>query len=714
MTTKSKNRWLISLCACAALALPLCFMPAAAKAEPEQAQPYFYEYDFAKETENEAADFAMANGAALRRAENSGIRFIAGVKSSVFETVKGYEDLELGVLVAPQDLLSEDFPAIGDADAVNITYSGEEIEQYTFKASDKETQEDYVVFAGSVVDITANNFNRPLAASAYYKYTGAEGETVVYAVNEGAESVRSLSQVAKALQGSEEYAAYDEADKATVDRYADKYQIADRILWAESEGAATSPQFVIGESSALYFDVTGAATVTVAFADGTASVVKDYAEAAEGARIELGAYAGKTAAVTMTAGAANARMEEYVMPKIGAVDFAADDYTVTLKEGTGSVSVEATDEYDNVLQLLNGQNQLYTRTELRFNDNFLSQINDGDIVKFSFRILPNTSDNTVYKFRSTRLPDPNKHYDSCYSDNWGVTALPTNVWREITLTAEETRNLVSDGGIRVYAELHGANITNYEYIIQYANFHVEKNAQVKPTDVITLDTVKSLFATEGLDNFTITPVSFNGEPISEIPADYTLPEGEYKLVVKVSADGYRETEVLINVTSAREKIALYDFEDGVIPEYSFPIGGVNSAQANGVNIIQSGNTKVLEMRNDPNGSYTVMQFNFAAEKLALIEEGDQLAFTIKINSHEYKNPQIKVQTYYNGESNSYSSTNDTVIKENEWVTFRLSVDDTRIFKEQGNIGIRVMPTDESTVLTRYFIMYIEDFSLVKA
>ncbi len=142
MTTKSKNRWLISLCACAALALPLCFMPAAAKAEPEQAQPYFYEYDFAKETENEAADFAMANGAALRRAENSGIRFIAGIKSSVFETVKGYEDLELGVLVAPQDLLNADFPAIGDAAAVNITYSGEEIEQYTFKASDKETQED--------------------------------------------------------------------------------------------------------------------------------------------------------------------------------------------------------------------------------------------------------------------------------------------------------------------------------------------------------------------------------------------------------------------------------------------------------------------------------------------------------------------------------------------------------------------------------------------
>ena len=707
MTTKSKNRWLISLCACAALALPLCFMPAAAKAEPEQAQPYFYEYDFAKETENEAADFAMANGAALRRAENSGIRFIAGIKSSVFETVKGYEDLELGVLVAPQDLLNADFPAIGDAAAVNITYSGEEIEQYTFKASDKETQEDYVVFAGSVVDITANNFNRPLAASAYYKYTGAEGETVVYAVNEGEESVRSLSQVAKALQGSEEYAAYDEADKATVDRYADKYQIADRILWAESEGAATSPQFVIGESSALYFDVTGAATVTVAFADGTASVVKDYAEAAEGARIELGAYAGKTAAVTMTAGAANARMEEYVMPKIGAVDFAADDYTATLAGGTGSLSVVSSEEYDSVLQMMNGQDQLYTTTEFRFGENFLSQINDGDTVKFSFRILPNTCDNDFYKFRSTWLTDSEKHFYCCYSDKWGVEKLPVNEWIEVTLDAEETQEMINQGGgLRAYVELHGAEVKNHQYILQYADFRVVKNVQVKPTDVVTLD-VEALFDTEGLTNFAVTPVSYDGAPITEIPAGMTVPEGEHVLVVSVSAEGYRDTQITINVLSARERVVFYDFEDGLT--HSTVLGKPNAHE-----VVDKYGNKMHYVKNGTWESYGYITFAFTQEQMAQIQEGDQLSFKILLQRGDSDATGFQYHFYNQFKDDAgtieFTDAYQSNVVLDVWQTITLSAEDTM----QLNNAFCIWVEQSGNTDWYHFELFIDDIVLIKA
>lgn len=707
MTTKSKNRWLISLCACAALALPLCFMPAAAKAEPEQAQPYFYEYDFAKETENEAADFAMANGAALRRAENSGIRFIAGIKSSVFETVKGYEDLELGVLVAPQDLLNADFPAIGDAAAVNITYSGEEIEQYTFKASDKETQEDYVVFAGSVVDITANNFNRPLAASAYYKYTGAEGETVVYAVSEGEESVRSLSQVAKALQGSEEYAAYDEADKATVDRYADKYQIADRILWAESEGAATSPQFVIGESSALYFDVTGAATVTVAFADGTASVVKDYAEAAEGARIELGAYAGKTAAVTMTAGAANARMEEYVMPKIGAVDFAADDYTATLAGGTGSLSVVSSEEYDSVLQMMNGQDQLYTTTEFRFGENFLSQINDGDTVKFSFRIIPNTCDNDFYKFRSTWLTDSEKHFYCCYSDKWGVEKLPVNEWIEVTLDAEETQEMINQGGgLRAYVELHGAEVKNHQYILQYADFRVVKNVQVKPTDVVTLD-VEALFDTEGLTNFAVTPVSYDGAPITEIPAGMTVPEGEHVLVVSVSAEGYRDTQITINVLSARERVVFYDFEDGLT--HSTVRGEPNAHE-----VVDKYGNKMHYVKNGTWELYGYITFAFTQEQMAQIQEGDQLSFKILLQRGDSDATGFQYHFYNQFKEDAgtieFTDAYQSNVELDVWQTITLSAEDTM----QLNNAFCIWVEQSGNTNWYHFELFIDDIVLIKA
>ncbi|PWM75219.1 MAG: hypothetical protein DBX59_01980 [Bacillota bacterium] len=710
MKTKNKSKWLISLTACAALALPLCFFTAGqAKAEPAETQ-YFYEYDFAKETENTAADFAMANGAALRRADNSGIRFIAGMKSSVFETVKGYENLELGVLIAPQDLLSADYPVLEDASAANITYSAAEIEQYTFKAADKETAEDYVVFAGSVVDITANNFNRPMAASAYYKYTGAEGDTVVYALNEGSESVRSLTQIALAMKGTEEYNALDEAGKAQIDRFADKYQVADSVLWTESEGSFTSPQFVVGESKALYFDVTNAATVTVSFADGTESVVKSFDAAQQGAYIGLGAYAGKIAAVTVTAGVENAVIDKYVMPKLGAVDFAAGDYSATLVEGTGTVSAITTDEYGSALQVLNGQDQLYTTTELRFGDSFLSQINIGDTVKFSFRIVPNTCDTDRYKFRSTWLTDKGKHFDCCYSDNWGVEWLPTNEWIEVVLDAEETQEMLNEGGgLRAYVELHGTGITNRQYIVQYANFHVEKAMNVKPTDAVSVDSVKAIFNTAGLTNFKLAPVSLNGEAIDALPANFA--EGEHKLVVKISADGYRETEVVVNVVSAKEKVVFFDFEDAVLPEYTCPLGGVNIVQK----VIASSYDKrsCMEVWGHVDGFWSVVQFAFTEEQLAQIKEGDMFSITFYINKHETGSDSFTYQSLYNGEANKYLSGYDKPVSAGEWITVTLSAEDTQTLKTIGHYGIRLLKTTADAG-NCFWKMYIDEMVILKA
>ncbi len=706
MKTKNRSKWLAVFAVCAAMALSFgLFSITETKADANGL--FYYEYDFAKEAEGVAADFAMANGAALRRADNSGIRFIAGIKKSVFETIRDYKGLELGILIAPKNLLSADYPVLTDGEAVKISYTADEIAGYTFNASDAETQEDYVVFAGSVVDITANNFNRPLAASAYYQYTGAEGDVVVYALNEGKKSVRSLTQVALAVQGSEEYTAMDEAEKAQVDRYADKYQIADRVLWTENEGVWTSPQFVVGESKALSFnvDATGA-EVSVVFADGTQSIVKSYA-AKENAKIELGAYAGKLAVVTMTAGATNAVIDDYVMPMLGAVDFAAEDYSVTLTEGTGSVSVEPTDEYDNVLQLLNGQHQLYTQTELRFNDNFLSQINDGDIVKFSFRILPNTSDNTVYKFRSTRLSDPNKHYNSCYSDNWGVTALPTNVWREITLTAEETRNLVSDRGIRVYAELHGENITNHEYIIQYANFHVEKNAQVKPTDVVTLADVEALFDTEGLTNFAVTPVSYDGAPITEIPAGMTVPEGEHVLVVSVSAEGYRDTQITINVLSARERVVFYDFEDGLT--HSTVRGEPNAHE-----VVDINGNKMHHVKNGTWEQYGYITFAFTQEQMAQIQEGDQLSFKILLQRGDSDATGFQYHFYNQFKDDpgpiEFTDAYQSNVELDVWQTITLSAKDTM----QLNNAFCIWVEQSGNTDWYHFELFIDDIVLIKA
>lgn len=705
MKTKNKSKWLISLTACAALALPLCFFTAGqAKAEPAETQ-YFYEYDFAKETENTAADFAMANGAALRRADNSGIRFIAGMKSSVFETVKGYENLELGVLIAPQDLLSADYPVLEDASAANITYSAAEIEQYTFKAADKETAEDYVVFAGSVVDITANNFNRPMAASAYYKYTGAEGDTVVYALNEGSESVRSLTQIALAMKGTEEYNALDEAGKAQIDRFADKYQVADSVLWTESEGSFTSPQFVVGESKALYFDVTNAATVTVSFADGTESVVKSFDAAQQGAYIGLGAYAGKIAAVTVTAGVENAVIDEYVMPKLGAVDFAAGDFSAVDADGQGDIAVAKTNEYDNVLQMTNGDH-LWTSLKVKFGDNFVKQIAAGDTVKFSFRIIPNNCNATSYNFRSFWLTDSGKHFDCCYKDNQ-----PTNQWVEITLDAEEAQELKNEGGgIALYVEMIG-NPTAYNYIVQYANFRVEKAMNVKPTDAVSVDSVKAIFNTAGLTNFKLAPVSLNGEAIDALPANFA--EGEHKLVVKISADGYRETEVVVNVVSAKEKVVFFDFEDGQVH------GNIVAGNVNAMDVVDKDGSKVFHVYNGTWSNYTYIEFDLDQAQCDKITENDKISFRIKVERHDCTAQKILLHAYNQnpdkgGKQFSVAKDLEITDKLNTWMEFTVEGEDVLLIKQTNKMAFWVEMLEYPETVLCNLDWYLDDIVLTLA
>lgn len=702
--TKTKKRLAAALLSFACVfACFFLFAGETAKAEGETAaEPNVYEYDFAKNSPSEAAEFAMANGAAVRLSENeTGIRFIAGIRKDAFQTLLGYDDLEIGILISPRDLTdgAPDLADVENGNAVAISYAGEEIETYTFSGKDTETGTAYVIFAGSLTDVYVNNYDRDFAASAYYSYTGAEGETVVYAASEEGESVRSLQTVARAVQTAG-YPDTDDVQKAVIDAYADKYQVAAPSLWTESEGSALSPQFVVPENGALFFDALSETSVTVTFAGGEPL---SQSFAAGGGKIPLNAYAGEVASVSAAAGSLeNVRIEEYFLPKLAATDFSSDDFSAETVGGTGTLSVAEDDTYGQVLQLANGEWQADTQTRLTLGDNFLDQISEGDEVSFAFRIIPGSCNATSYNFRSL-WANENKHFDDCFKNDQA-----TNTWVTITLGAEEAQEL-KNNGIRLFTEPIGA--TAYMYILQFADFKVIKHLSVMPTQTVAAADIAALFAAEGIEGLSVTPVSLDGEPFT-FPENYTFAEGEHALEVKVSADGYAESTITVQVTSAREKVVLFGFEDGVIPEYSCPLGGVNILREDPT-VQDYDQRKVLHVWSGVDGAFTVVEYKFTAEQLAQIEEGDQFIVTFYIDKFETGNDTFTYQSLYNGESNNYPSANNISVSAGEWRTVTLSAEDTALLKTTGSYGIRLLKTDGS-VGNCCYKMYIDEFAILKA
>lgn len=700
--TKTKKRLAAALLSFACVfACFFLFAGETAKAEGETAaEPNVYEYDFAKNSPSDAAEFAMANGAAVRLSENeTGIRFIAGIRKDAFQTLLGYDDLEIGILISPHDLTggAPDLADVEAGNAVAISYAGKEIETYTFSGKDTETGTAYVIFAGSLTDVYVNNYDRDFAASAYYSYTGAEGETVVYAASEEGESVRSLQTVARAVQAAG-YPDTDDVQKAVIDAYADKYQVAAPTLWTESEGSTLSPQFVVPENGALFFDALSETSVTITFAGGEPL---SQSFAAGSGKIPLNAYAGEVASVSAAAGSLeNVRIEEYFLPKLAATDFSSDDFSAETVEGTGTLSVAEDDTYGQVLQLANGEWQAYTKTLLTLGDNFLDQISEGDEVSFAFRILPGICNATSYNFRSL-WADGSKRFDDCYKDNQ-----PTNTWVTITLGAEEAQEL-KNNGIRLYAEPVGA--TEHRYTIQYADFRVIKHLSVIPTQTVTAADIEALFAAEGIEGLSVTIVSLDGEPFT-FPENYTFAEGEHALEVKVSADGYAESTVTVQVTSAREKVVLFGFEDGAIPEYTVPNGKFQTVEP----ATQDGRSS-LYILNGLWEAYSLINFKIPAEKLALIEEGDQFTITFYIDKFE-SNSNSDTFNYRSRVNNidgiAYESGNVDAVPVSQWFTVTLSAEDTASLKTNGTYGIWL----EQPVASDFYNykLYIDEFAILKA
>ena len=180
-------------------------------------------------TITEAKDFTtvsygaltMEAGASIRLGAVNGMRFYTPINAAKIAELKGMgATVELGTLIAPKDLVGEgltfDLPEANFADV-------------KFKAT---TYFDSTYVVGSIVGIKPTNTTREFVGRGYIKVTlGGVSATIYadYAGSDIANNARSIAAIAKAYQGSEEYATKDADLKAIVDAWAAEYVASNSI-----------------------------------------------------------------------------------------------------------------------------------------------------------------------------------------------------------------------------------------------------------------------------------------------------------------------------------------------------------------------------------------------------------------------------------------------------------------------------------------------------
>ena len=163
----------------------------------------------------------MEEGASIRLGAVNGMRFYTPINAAKIAELKGMgATVDLGTLIGPKDLvesgLTFDLPKANFADV--------KFEATTY------FEDKYVV--GSIVGIKPTNTTREFVGRGYIKVTlGGVSATIYagYAGSDIANNARSIAAIAKAYQGSEEYATKDADLKAIVDAWAAEYVASNSI-----------------------------------------------------------------------------------------------------------------------------------------------------------------------------------------------------------------------------------------------------------------------------------------------------------------------------------------------------------------------------------------------------------------------------------------------------------------------------------------------------
>lgn len=164
----------------------------------------------------------------------------------------------------------------------------------------------------------------------------------------------------------------------------------------------------------------------------------------------------------------------------------------------------------------------------------------------------------------------------------------------------------------------------------------------------------------------------------------------------------------MQVTSAREKVVLFGFEDGAIPEYTVPNGKFQT-----VELATKDGRSSLYILNGLWEAYSLINFKIPAEKLALIEEGDQFTITFYIDKFECAADNFNYRSRVNDiDGIAYESGNVDAVPVSQWITVTLSAEDTASLKTNGTYGIWL----EQPVKSDYYNykLYIDEFAILKA
>lgn len=171
-------------------------------------------------TITEAKDFTtlaygalkMADGAAIRLSEKSGIRFYTPIDKAKIAELKNMGEVQLGTLIAPKDYLTKaDLTFdLGTGRFVNVPY-----------LATRYFEDEYVV--GSLVDIKEANSTREFVGRGYIKVTLGGVSATIYADYAGGSvdnNARSIASIATAYKNDNAgYADLDEGLKALVDKW---------------------------------------------------------------------------------------------------------------------------------------------------------------------------------------------------------------------------------------------------------------------------------------------------------------------------------------------------------------------------------------------------------------------------------------------------------------------------------------------------------------
>lgn len=185
-----------------------------------------YNYEYEPAQESPVGEATMADGAAMRVGNITGLRFYTKIDTDKIDAVKDDYQVQLGTLIAPADKIGENgltFEDMAVGDYLDVKFNATKddgsfnyYEEANFKG-----------IVGTIANIKDKNANRKFVGRGYIKYTKDGVTETVYAdYSEGnvVNNTRTISGIASSLKANSDYFDGLNSDQQSIIAYwSDKY-----------------------------------------------------------------------------------------------------------------------------------------------------------------------------------------------------------------------------------------------------------------------------------------------------------------------------------------------------------------------------------------------------------------------------------------------------------------------------------------------------------